>query len=830
MYSNPDARRRGNLMKPIMISFIIMCLMPSQLLAADLPTVPSLQDRLAAEVQKMIDAGHLAPGICYCEQHYVAHTGTGAHWAWDEYWHNPAEFVYALSIAIPHLPTAMQSSALTYLEAEFDANPPYTYVHIGTSGAHRSFNGVPAEYAPNWGNLYGVQNSRSTTVPSGQGFSFYPFNIYACWKFAQLFPARVNEILAACQGKVQQMPDNIPLHEANPHIVNMYIAGYYGYQGLRELAGLAPDATVQAWLDNTLAVRVQILDYSPATLEGFEAGGFCWLVPELGAYLRANALPRVKEILAYEDWARSYWYVARAQECTRYYSQRIYMEGYHAPVYDYFSLFAARAHILQLNQNDLIRYLDAPAVYRGDLYYIQDLVHTMEASTSSNLTPTVEAGNNQVITLPDNDISLDATVTDDGLPNPPAAMTRTWTKQVGPGTVTFANANAVDTSATFSTEGVYILRLTASDGDLTAYDTVTITVYAAAPQNDAPLVDAGPDRTLTLPDNDVTLDATVTDDGLPNPPAALTQTWTKQSGPGTIIFANPNAVDTAATFSDAGIYVLHLTASDFEKSSYDEVIVTVNPAGSTTTIDVNNYSFELPGVTNPATGEDRYKNEWDSIPGWTGDNTIDSGVSATTVQQGGYDPTDGLWSAFTGGSDAFYQFLSQTMAEGETYILTFDTLNVSMWQGPANAVARFIYDNGGTHEVIAEVTVTMAEEDVWHNDQALEFTIPPAHPSIGLPLGLEFANTAIDNDPCDGSIQTWNRIDNIRLTRTVPVAHNPPTAADFNNDGAIDPLDLAVLAAQWLQTAPPGLLQADICTDGTVNLLDAAIIANSWLE
>ena len=94
------------------------------------------------------------------------------------------------------------------------------------------------------------------------------------------------------------------------------------------------------------------------------------------------------------------------------------MEGYHAPIYDYFSLFAARAHILQLNQNDLKKYLDAPAVYRGDLYYIQNLVYTMEASTSANLTPAVEAGNNQTITLPDDDVSLDATVTDDGLPRP----------------------------------------------------------------------------------------------------------------------------------------------------------------------------------------------------------------------------------------------------------------------------------------------------------------------------------------------------------------------------------------------------------------------------
>ena len=62
--------------------------------------------------------------------------------------------------------------------------------------------------------------------------------------------------------------------------------------------------------------------------------------------------------------------------------------------------------------------------------------------------PTVEAGNNQTITWPTNTVNLDGTVTDDGLPDPPAAVTTTWTKQSGPGTVTFGIASAVDTTAT----------------------------------------------------------------------------------------------------------------------------------------------------------------------------------------------------------------------------------------------------------------------------------------------------------------------------------------------------------------------------------------------
>ena len=101
------------------------------------------------------------------------------------------------------------------------------------------------------------------------------------------------------------------------------------------------------------------------------------------------------------------------------------------------------------------------------------------AVSEGNAAPTVNAGTDQTITLP-SAANLSGTVTDDGLPNPPAAVTTTWSKVSGPGTVTFGNANAVTTTATFSTSGTYVLRLTASDSALQATDDVQITVNAAA--------------------------------------------------------------------------------------------------------------------------------------------------------------------------------------------------------------------------------------------------------------------------------------------------------------------------------------------------------------
>ena len=207
------------------------------------------------------------------------------------------------------------------------------------------------------------------------------------------------------------------------------------------------------------------------------------------------------------------------------------------------------------------------------------------AGPQVNQSPVVNAGIDRTIINPTNSVNLDGTVTDDGLPNPPAAVTTIWTKQSGPGTVTFGNASVVDTSATFSAIGTYVLRLTANDGELSAYDEVTVT-YQDATQNNPPVVNAGSDQTITLPAN-ANLNGTVTDDGLPNPPATVTTTWTKQSGPGTVTFGNASLVDTTASFSVAGTYVLRLTANDSVLSSYDEVTITVNGAAQNQAPTVN---------------------------------------------------------------------------------------------------------------------------------------------------------------------------------------------------------------------------------------------------
>jgi VCBS repeat-containing protein len=70
----------------------------------------------------------------------------------------------------------------------------------------------------------------------------------------------------------------------------------------------------------------------------------------------------------------------------------------------------------------------------------------------------------------------------DGALNPgtftPSGVTLAWTRDSGPGTVTFTTPSSEDANAIFPAPGVYVLRLTATaPGPVTATDLVTVTVF-----------------------------------------------------------------------------------------------------------------------------------------------------------------------------------------------------------------------------------------------------------------------------------------------------------------------------------------------------------------
>ncbi|PYP84331.1 MAG: hypothetical protein DMF61_19995, partial [Blastocatellia bacterium AA13] len=195
---------------------------------------------------------------------------------------------------------------------------------------------------------------------------------------------------------------------------------------------------------------------------------------------------------------------------------------------------------------------------------------TVTRRAGANQPPLVNAGPDLTVILPAA-ATLNGVVTDEGLPTC-AAVTTSWSTASGPGPVAFSNQAGRVTAAAFTAPGIYVLRLSASDTELSASDDVTVTVV---PPNQAPVVSAGANQTIELPDS-AALNGTAVDDGLP-PGSTLIIAWTKMSGPGTVTFSAPNQARTTASFSASGAYVLQLTASDTQYTAGSTVTITVLP-------------------------------------------------------------------------------------------------------------------------------------------------------------------------------------------------------------------------------------------------------------
>ncbi len=295
---------------------------------------------------------------------------------------------------------------------------------------------------------------------------------------------------------------------------------------------------------------------------------------------------------------------------------------------------------------------------------------TVTVDPPVNQAPGVAAGPDQTITLPEI-AALNGTVNDDGLPNPPGTVATTWSQVSGPGAVTFANALAIVTTASFPVTGTYVLRLTADDGEFAPSDQLTVTVDP--PINQAPSVAAGPDQPVALPDL-AALNGTASDDGLPNPPGTLTTTWSQVSGPGAVTFANALAIVTTASFPVTGTYVLRLTADDGEVAVFDELTVRVYPEGTQVA------AVEV-GIAAGA------------------DDAEESGAGAVTL-----DSTD-LELVFDGGSE-------------QTVGIRFNSVLVPQGATIFNAYVQFQVDEAGT-----EVTSLAIQGEA--TDNASPFTATP---------------------------------------------------------------------------------------------------------
>jgi hypothetical protein len=92
-----------------------------------------------------------------------------------------------------------------------------------------------------------------------------------------------------------------------------------------------------------------------------------------------------------------------------------------------------------------------------------------------NLAPSVSAGLDLTVQLGQT-LTLSGMVSDDGQPDSLALLNVLWSKVSGPGAVTFSDDTSAGSTVQFNSAGTYVLRLSASDGDLEASDELTVTV------------------------------------------------------------------------------------------------------------------------------------------------------------------------------------------------------------------------------------------------------------------------------------------------------------------------------------------------------------------
>jgi gliding motility-associated-like protein len=193
---------------------------------------------------------------------------------------------------------------------------------------------------------------------------------------------------------------------------------------------------------------------------------------------------------------------------------------------------------------------------------------TVNAATA-NKPPVANAGPDVTIKLPANSTNLAGAGTDeDG-----TIATYSWVKVSGPA-ATMTGADAATLSLTNLVEGTYQFRLTVTDNSGDADTDLTIVTVLPASINLAPVVNAGADVALELPDNSTTLTASATDDG-----SISGFLWEKISGPaqGDMTGTTTNTLSLSNLVE--GNYIFRCTATDDGGlTDYDDVAVNVSPA------------------------------------------------------------------------------------------------------------------------------------------------------------------------------------------------------------------------------------------------------------
>jgi len=306
------------------------------------------------------------------------------------------------------------------------------------------------------------------------------------------------------------------------------------------------------------------------------------------------------------------------------------------------------------------------------------------AHGKNNKPPIVNAGPDQTIVLPTNNVSIDGS----GSFDPDGTIIQyKWTKIAGPVSANIIKPDSVKTLAENLTMSVYKFELTVKDnGGLSAKDTLQIIVNDLSQPNRPPVANAGVDQTITLPVSTITLDGY----GSTDPDNNITNySWTKISGPSSFNITNAIAVQTQVTNLVQGIYQFELKVTDagglFSKDTVQATVMSPSPACT---------DCKIVFVSDRDGNDEIYSCKTDG----SGINRLTNNVSVD--DQPAWSP-DGTRIAFT----------SDRTGDPEIYIMNADGSNVVRKTFSGSYSQNPAWSPDGTK--IAYATVSNGSLDIW---------------------------------------------------------------------------------------------------------------------
>lgn len=254
-----------------------------------------------------------------------------------------------------------------------------------------------------------------------------------------------------------------------------------------------------------------------------------------------------------------------------------------------------------------------------------------------NNKPTANAGNDKNITLPTNSVTINGSGADsDG-----SITGYNWTKVSGPSTFTVSGNTTPALSLSNLVAGTYEFKLTVTDDDgATGVDNVLILV-APASVNQPPTANAGPNRSITLPTNQLTIDGSATDiDG-----TISSYSWSQVSGPSVATLTNIATEDLTANNLIEGVFIFQLEVMDDDgATSTDQMTVTVSlanlppivSAGADVNLVLPTNSVNIVGTASDPDGS-IVSTLWSQTSGTTASFTTNANsISISSLTEGSY--------------------------------------------------------------------------------------------------------------------------------------------------------------------------------------------------